>query len=106
MELASDGVPRRSKARAAERNGYRDWIWAPRAGAVEFCIPKLRKVSYFPGFLESRRMAEKTLITVVQEADVQGVYTRSVDDLVQAIRMSGHLQEPGKPALLTGSTTR
>ncbi len=31
-------------------------------------------------------MAEKALTAVVQEAYVQGVSTRSVDDLVQALR--------------------
>jgi transposase-like protein len=51
--------------------------------------PKLRKGSYFPGFLEPRRLAEKALTAVVQEAYIQGVSTRSVDDLVQAMGMSG-----------------
>ena len=63
--------------------------WETRAGAVELRIPKLRKGSYFPGFLEPRRMAEKALTAVVQEAYVQGVSTRSVDDLVQAMGMTG-----------------
>ena len=52
-------------------------------------IPKLRKGSYFPGFLEPRRTAEKALTAVIQEACIQGVSTRSVDDLVQAMGMSG-----------------
>ena len=58
-------------------------------GTVELRIPKLRKGSYFPGFLEPRRMAEKALTAVIQEAYIQGVSTRSVDDLVQAMGMSG-----------------
>jgi transposase-like protein len=56
---------------------------------VELRIPKLRKGSYFPGFLEPRRIAEKALTAVVQEAYVHGVSTRSVDDLVKAMGMSG-----------------
>ena len=79
----------RSPDRLTHRNGYRERSWETRAGTVELKIPKLRKGSYFPGFLEPRRMAEKALTAVVQEAYIQGVSTRSADDLVQAMGMSG-----------------
>src|SRR6201982_3850173 len=79
----------RAPDRLAHRNGYRERDWETRAGNVELRIPKLRKGSYFPGFLEPRRMAEKALTAVIQEAYVQGISTRSVDDLVKAMGMSG-----------------
>jgi putative transposase len=72
-----------------QRDGYRDRTRETRAGTVELRVPKLRKGSDFPGFLEPRRMVEKALTAVVQEAYVQGVSPRSGGDLVQAMGMSG-----------------
>jgi len=64
-------------------------FWETRAGSIDVRIPKLRKGSYLPGFLEPRRTAGKALVAVVQEAYIQGVSTRSVDALVQAMGMTG-----------------
>lgn len=79
----------RNPERSNSRNGYRERSWETRAGTVPLQIPKLRKGSYFPTFLEPRRTAEKALVAVIQEAYVQGISTRSVDDLVKAMGMSG-----------------
>src|SRR3984893_6581541 len=92
MELESEvlcgaGHGERSAERRNQRNGYRDGETRP--GTVELRIPKLRRGSYFPGFLEPRRLAEKALTAVVQEAYIQGISTRSVDDLVRAMGMEG-----------------
>jgi transposase-like protein len=69
--------------------GYRDRDWATRAGTVALRIPKLRRGSYFPGFLHPRRTAEKALAAVIQEAYIQGISTRAVDNLVQALGLTG-----------------
>ena len=88
-ELCGAGYGERTAERRNQRNGYRDRDWQTRAGAVELRIPKLRRGSYFPAFLEPRRLAEKALTAVIQEAYVQGVSTRSVDELAKALGLEG-----------------
>ncbi len=79
----------RSEERTTQRNGYRHRAFDTRLGTLDLKIPKLRKGSYFPGFLEPRRTTEQALVAVIQEAWIQGVSTRKVDDLVQAMGMTG-----------------
>jgi transposase-like protein len=87
--LIGAGRYERSDGRTTQRNGYRPRELETRLGTLELKIPKLRKGSYFPGFLEPRKTAERALVAVIQEAWIQGVSTRKVDDLVQAMGMSG-----------------
>src|SRR5437762_4223612 len=79
----------RSGERTTWRNGYRDRTLDTRLGALQLRIPKLRQGSYFPPFLEARKSSEKALIAVIQEAWIGGVSTRRVDNLVQAMGLSG-----------------
>ena len=79
----------RSADRTNQRNGYRERPWHTTLGTLPVAIPKLRKGSYFPSFLEARRTSDKALIAVIQEAYVHGVSTRSVDDLAKAMGLAG-----------------
>ena len=94
MEAEADarcgaGLHERSPARVNQRNGYRERTLETRLGRLDLKIPKLRSGSYFPSFLEPRKASEQALVAVVQEAYVKGISTRKVDDLVQALGMTG-----------------
>jgi transposase-like protein len=94
MEIEADvrcgaGKHERSEDRVNQRNGYRDRDLETRLGTMSLRIPKLRSGSYLPSFLSARKLAERALVAVVQEAYVKGISTRKVDDLVQAMGMSG-----------------
>jgi putative transposase len=94
MELEVEeqvGAPRYERApeRVTQRNGYREREWKTRVGEVQLRIPKLRRGTYFPSFLEPRKRSEKALLAVVQQAYIEGVSTRKVDDLLQALGLTG-----------------
>ncbi|MBB4860874.1 transposase-like protein [Novosphingobium chloroacetimidivorans] len=87
--LIGAGRHERSGERSTWRNGYRNRSLDTRLGTLNLKIPKLRTGAYFPGFLEPRKTVEKALVSVIQEAWIAGVSTRRVDELVQAMGMSG-----------------
>jgi transposase-like protein len=79
----------RTPSRTGQRNGYRERQWDTRVGSIDLRVPRVRDGRFFPSLLEPRKRAERALTAVVQEAYVQGVSTRRVDDLVQALGMTG-----------------
>src|SRR5262245_13434390 len=87
--LIGAGRHERSADRLNYRNGYRDRTLATRLCTLALRVPKPRQRSYSPPFLEPRKMSEKALVAVIQEAWIGGVSTRRVDDLVQAMGLSG-----------------
>jgi putative transposase len=87
--LVGAGRHERSPERLNWRNGYRERTLDTRLGSLQLRVPKLRQGSYFPPFLEPRKVSEKALVAVIQEAWIGGVSTRRVDELVQAMGLSG-----------------
>jgi putative transposase len=87
--LIGAGRYERSGERLNRRNGCRERTLDTRLGPVQLRVPKLRQGSYFPPFLEPRKTSEKALVAVIQEAWIGGVSTRRVDDLVQAMGLTG-----------------
>ncbi len=75
----------RSAERSTYRNGYRPREWDTRVGTIELAIPKLRRGSYLPSFLQARKRSEQALLGVVMEAYVNGVSTRKVERLVEQL---------------------
>jgi putative transposase len=88
-EQVGAGYGERTPERLAQRNGYRPRPWDTRVGTLALKIPKVRQGSYFPSLLEPRRRSERALLAVIQQAYVEGVSTRRVDDLVKALGCEG-----------------
>src|ERR687886_2620834 len=79
----------RTLERTGYRNGYRERSWDTRVGSIDLQVPRVRDGSYYPSLLQPQRRAERALVAVVQEAYVQGVSTRRVDDLVKVLGLTG-----------------
>lgn len=84
-EIVGAGKYERSDVRVNYRNGYRERPWDTRGGTIPLSLPKVRYGSYFPSILEPRRRSEHALRAAILEAYVNGVSTRKVEDLVQAL---------------------
>ncbi|MDP8943246.1 MAG: transposase [Actinomycetota bacterium] len=105
-ELIGAARGERSEDRATHRNGYRPRRWDTRAGEIELAIPKLRRCSYFPTFLEPRKRSEEPLVAVVQEAYVAGVSTRKVDQVVESLGLRVSRSEVSRIARASTSRSR
>lgn len=79
----------RTPERTGQRNGYRERRWDTRVGTIDLQVPRVRDGGFIPSLLEPRKRAERALVSVVQEAYIQGVSTRRVDELVKALGMDG-----------------
>ena len=85
----------RTPERTGQRNGYRDRPWDTRVGTIELKVPRVRDGSFYPVMLDPRKRAERALVAVVQEAYVQGVSTRRVDESGPGPWDERDQQEPG-----------
>ena len=79
----------RSAERSTHRNGYRDRRWDTRLGTLQLQVPKVREGGYVPSFIENRKRSEQALISVIQEAVVQGVSTRKVETVLAQLGIAG-----------------
>jgi putative transposase len=75
----------RTGARTGQRNGYWKRGWDTRVGSTELRLPRVRDGGFFPALLASRTRGERALAAEVQEAHVQGVSTRRLNDVVRAL---------------------
>src|SRR3954454_4752761 len=96
------GLYERAESRVTERNGSRPRLVTTQAGDVGLRIPKLREGSFFPVILEPRRRIDQALYAVVMEAYVQGISTRSVDDLVEAMGIDAGISKSGVSRICAG----
>jgi len=79
----------RSDERTGYRNGHRDRRWDTRLGTLSLKIPKVREGGYVPSFIEHRKRSEQALISVIQEAVVQGVSTRKIETVLAGFGIAG-----------------
>jgi transposase-like protein len=88
QQLGADRYERTAE-RTGQRTGYRERTWDTRVGTLQLRVPRVREGGYVPSLLEPRRRVEQALLAVVQEAYIKGVSVRKVDDLLQALGLTG-----------------
>ena len=79
----------RSEERTGYRNGHRERRWDTRLGSLKLQVPKVREGGYVPSFIEHRKRSEQALISVIQEAVVQGVSTRKIENVLAELGIAG-----------------
>jgi len=79
----------RNEERGTHRNGYRDRRFDTRLGTMQLRIPKLREGGFVPSFIEHRKRSEQALVSVIQEAVVQGVSTRKIETVLESFGIAG-----------------
>jgi transposase-like protein len=79
----------RTPERTTHRNGYRERRWDTRLGTLMLNVPKVREGGYVPSFIEHRKRSEQALISVIQEAVVQGVSTRKIECVLEELGIAG-----------------
>jgi transposase-like protein len=79
----------RTEERTGYRNGHRERRWDSRLGTLSLKVPKVREGGYVPSFIEHRKRSEQALISVIQEAVVQGVSTRKIETVLAEFGIAG-----------------
>jgi len=100
-EKVGAGPHERSSERGGYRNGYRDRRWDTRLGTLNLQVPKVREGGYVPSFIEHRKRSEQALVSVIQEAVVQGVSTRKIENVLAEFGIAG--VSAGQVSQLCGS---
>jgi len=74
-----------SEERKTHFSGYRVRKLNSRVGTLYLMVPKVRKGGYIPFFLTERKRSEVALMSLVQEAVINGVSTRKIERLARAL---------------------
>jgi len=75
----------RTDEREGYANGYKDRTLHTRMGSVPVRVPQVRGISFYPGALERGQRSERALKAAVAEMYLQGVSTRKVHDITEAL---------------------